>query len=255
MEYYVYVYYYENEPIYVGKGKKNRYLVHLKRCLNENVKKTPFYDKLNYILKKGEKPEIKIIFSGLTEDESLLKERELQILYGSKFDGTGTLFNFIECGVKNPVLFGDKNPMKGKSIFEVWVEKYGVEIAENKMKIYKEKMSQIISGRKLNESVKEKMSESKRKYWENLSDESKNEFRDKISKSHTNERRLKSSENLSKINKKRTGINSPKSKKCFIDGIIYNSIKEVCEKFNFKNHNTVINRIKSKNFPNWSYYS
>lgn len=206
------------------------------------------------MLKNGEVPEIKIIFSNLTEDESLIKERELQILYGSKFDGTGTLLNLIECGVKNPVLFGDKNPMKGKSIFQVWVEKYGIEIAEEKMKNYKEKMSKTISGRKLPELIKEKISNGKKKYWDDLSDDLKNDFSNKISKSHTEERRLKSSENLSKINRNRTGINSPKSRKCIIDGVIYNSIREVCEKYNFRNHNTVTNRIKSINFPNWNYF-
>ena len=90
MEYYVYVYYFEDKPIYVGKGKKSRYLVHLKKCLNENSSQTPFYDKLKKILSKGKKPTIEIVLSGLTEVVALFEERKLQLKFGSKLDGTGS---------------------------------------------------------------------------------------------------------------------------------------------------------------------
>jgi hypothetical protein len=254
MEYYVYVYFFNGEPIYVGKGKNNRYIVHLKRCLNDNVKKTPFYDKLKYILNNGHKPEIKILFSNMTEDDALLKERELQIMYGSKLDNTGTLYNYIECGLKNPSLFGDKNPMKGKNIFQVWGEKYDKEVVNNKIIEYKRKMSQIVSGRTISVITKQKISKSKKQYWDNLDESIKDNFRKKISETHTEDRKKKSRKKMIEINKKMVGGNHPRSKKCLIDDKIFNSIKEVCLEYGFKNHNTVINRIKSNRYPKWVYY-
>lgn len=42
---------------------------------------------------------------------------------------------------------GDKNPMYGKSIYEVWVEKYGREEADNREKKRREKLSKSLKGR------------------------------------------------------------------------------------------------------------
>jgi hypothetical protein len=255
MEFYVYIYFYKNIPIYVGKGKNNRCRVHLKRCLNYPLGKSPFYDKLKKILTNGETPQIKIEFSGLTEENALIEERNLQVKYGSKLDGTGTLYNYVECGRKNPILIGDKNPMKDKSIFDVWVEKYGDEITKQKKDEYSKKMSKIVSGRTHNDSTKEIMRNKKKSYWDNLTESEINSFRKKISESHTNERKNKFVETTIKLNKSRTGEKHHNSVKCLIDGVVYNSISEVCKKYGFKNHNAVTNRLKSINFPTWNYYN
>jgi hypothetical protein len=41
---------------------------------------------------------------------------------------------------------GEKNPMYGKSVYSVWVEKFGKEIADEKMYSYKNKISKVTSG-------------------------------------------------------------------------------------------------------------
>jgi hypothetical protein len=255
MEYYVYIYYYGSVPIYVGKGKNNRYLVHLNKCVNVKSGKTPFYDKLKNILDSGEKPNIEIFLSGLTEEMSLVEERKLQIKFGSKFDGTGTLYNYAECGRKNPVLKGDKNPMAGRHIFDIWEQKYGNEVTKQKKEEYSKKMSKVVSGRTHDETTKEIMKSRKKNYWNNLSELDKELFKQKISESHTNERKEKFKDMMIQKNKNRKGEKHHKSVKCIVDGIIFNSLNEVCVHFGFKNHNTVTNRLKSINFPNWNYYN
>jgi hypothetical protein len=42
---------------------------------------------------------------------------------------------------------GDKNGMFGKTFYEVWVEKYGIEIANEKMISFKQKLSKNVSGK------------------------------------------------------------------------------------------------------------
>ena len=43
---------------------------------------------------------------------------------------------------------GDKNPMFGRTFYDVWIEKYGREIADEKLKEYKLKKSNMSSGEK-----------------------------------------------------------------------------------------------------------
>jgi hypothetical protein len=255
MEYYVYVYYFDDKPIYVGKGKKRRYLVHLKKCLNENSAQTPFYDKLKKILSEGKEPKIEIVLSGLTEEVALSEERKLQLKFGSKLDGTGSLYNYIECGKKNPILNGDKNPMFGKNIFDVWEEKYGLEISEQKKIEYSKKMSVIVSGRTHSNETKDKMKNKRKEFWQEIDEIDLLNFKYKISQTHTEERRQKMKEILKNRNKKMKGKNHPKSVKCIIEGKIFDSISEVCVYYGFKNHNSVIYRLKSINFSDWNYYN
>ena len=40
---------------------------------------------------------------------------------------------------------GNKNPMYGKSVYDVWVTKYGIEIANHKMEQYRKKQSKLNS--------------------------------------------------------------------------------------------------------------
>lgn len=42
---------------------------------------------------------------------------------------------------------GDKNPMSGKKVFDIWVEKYGLEEAKIKQEKWKEKLSKRFSGK------------------------------------------------------------------------------------------------------------
>jgi len=43
---------------------------------------------------------------------------------------------------------GEKNPMYGRSVYSIWVEKWGKEVADEKMSSYKAKISKVTSGGK-----------------------------------------------------------------------------------------------------------
>lgn len=253
MIYYVYVYYDGDIPIYVGKGKNNRYKVHLKKFLNVKKGKIPFYDKLHKMKSDGKEPVIIIIEKNLSEEDALKKEKEYYKKFGTVFNGDGTLYNYNECGVKNPILKGKKNPMYKKSLFSVWVKKYGEDSANDKMKKYRKNMSKSTKGRKQTNVTKQKIQNQKQKYWDELSTDDKIKFKKTISESHTKKRKFDASQRMINLNKEMKGEKHPKSKKCLVEGKIYNSILEVCSVYNFKNHNTVRYRLNSDNFPEWKY--
>jgi len=46
-------------------------------------------------------------------------------------------------------LSGDKNPMKGKSFYDTWVEKYGEDVAKEKLQLYKDNKKKNIALKKL----------------------------------------------------------------------------------------------------------
>lgn len=252
--YYVYVYYDGEIPIYVGKGKNNRYKEHLKRCFKQKRGTSPFYDKIRKMINSGNPPLIKIIREEMVESEALELEREKEIEFGTVLNKTGTLLNISQCGNKNPILFGNKNPMFGKSIFDVWKENYTEEEFQLKLQNYTESLSKSLSGKNHTEETKEKQSKKRREYFENLTLEKKSERSENISKSFTEERKETLRQKMIERNKKSTGKDSSKSRKCIIEGVIYNSIKEVQEKYEIKNHNGVRYRIKSNNFKDWNWY-
>lgn len=253
-QYYVYVYYHNEIPIYVGKGKGNRSHIHLKKCMIQKPGTLPFYDKLRSIISNGEMPEIKIIQDNLTNEESLKLEREIEIKIGTVREKTGTLLNQIECGIINPILSGDKNGMYGLSLYENWIIKHGKEIADQKMQKYIANMGKAIRGKNHSKESKDKMSIARKEWHLNLDENTKKLRADNISKSWTEERSKSQSLKLIELNKHRTGKFHHKSKSCIIEGKYFNSIKEVQETYGFKNHNTIRFRLKSSNFPDWNYF-
>ena len=108
MEYYIYVYFdtrkkglykFENfifnyEPIYIGKGTKNRVKRHLTICKNS---KTHFHNKLSLIISEGYEPKYEILKNNLTESEALNEEIRLIKLIGREING-GTLTNLTDGG-------------------------------------------------------------------------------------------------------------------------------------------------------------
>jgi len=66
---------------------------------------------------------------------------------------------------------GEKNPMYGRTPYDIWVLKFGKEIADQKQKTANEKHSKsmmgVHKGRIVSEETKRKMSESAKKRWEN----------------------------------------------------------------------------------------
>jgi hypothetical protein len=252
--YYVYVYYDGEIPIYVGKGKNNRYKDHLSRCFKQKRGSNLFYDKLRKILNSGGFPKIEIIKEGMTEEEALELERKKEQEFGTVLNKTGTLLNIAPCGNKNPVLIGDKNPMFGKNIFGEWEKKYDKEQLEKKIKEYSLNMSISLSGKIHTKETKEKQSRKRKEYFEKISEEEREKRSENISKSFTEERREDLRKKMIERNKKSSGKNSSRSRKCIVEGNIYDSIKEVQTKYEIKNHNTVRYRINSNKFKDWNWY-
>jgi hypothetical protein len=62
------------------------------------------------------------------------------------------------------IINGKNNPMFGKSLHDVWSEKYGKEIADKKLQEMKLKMSIVHLGSKRNQIVKQKMSKKRKEY-------------------------------------------------------------------------------------------
>ena len=89
-EFYTYTYFYNDVPIYVGKGKENRYRDHFNN-------KTRLGNFLCKRLREGLRlvPDITYFEN---EKEALDYEIELISFYGRDDTGTGTLFNLTEGG-------------------------------------------------------------------------------------------------------------------------------------------------------------
>lgn len=84
------------EPFYIGKGKKNRCIVHLKECYNKNIF---FKRKINKIIKTtGDAPIIIKIEENLEEDCAFELEKKLIKLIGRHDLGLGTLVNMTDGG-------------------------------------------------------------------------------------------------------------------------------------------------------------
>lgn len=252
--YYVYVYYNGEIPIYVGKGKNNRYKDHLRRCFRKKKGTHLFYDKIRKMINSGNPPGIKIISDNMSEIESLKLERIKELEFGTVLNGTGSLLNVAPCGNKNPVLKGEKSPMFGKNLFEIWRKKYTEEEFQNRVREYRITLSNSLLGKKHTEETKEKQSKKRKEYFENLDIEKKNRRAENISNSFTEERKKELRQKMIERNKKSIGKFSPKSRKCLIEGTVYDSIKEVQEKYTMKNHNAVRYRINSNNFKDWNWY-
>jgi hypothetical protein len=118
-------YEFKYEPIYVGKGIRNRMNQHLS---NVNKNKTSlFYNKLRKIINSGFEPIRVKLIEGLNEYESLLMEIMLIKLIGRIDIETGTLCNMTEGGEVgfkrteeskrrlSESKRGEKNPMFGKT--------------------------------------------------------------------------------------------------------------------------------------------
>ncbi len=107
-KYYVYVYMdpripgkfifsdleFEFQPIYVGKGTKDRVKRHL---FLYKERKTHFHNKLALIIKEGYQPSYKIVKENLSEEESFKEERRIISIIGRQDNG-GMLTNLTDGG-------------------------------------------------------------------------------------------------------------------------------------------------------------
>lgn len=177
-KYYVYVYLdprkkgefsygdykFEYEPIYIGKGVRNRINQHL---INVNKGKTSlFYNKLRKIIKDGFTPiSIKLI-ENLTEYDSLIYEKDLINLIGRVDIETGSLCNMTEGGEVgftrteesrkklSESKKGEKNPMYGKTTSEKQKESVKEAHKLGKIKLTDEGRIKIIENNKKRKGVK-----------------------------------------------------------------------------------------------------
>jgi hypothetical protein len=96
--YYVYGYYHNNIPIYIGCGKGNRYKCHLRDCYGKESYNLYFYNKLRNLLNNNEKIEIKLLRKNINFKESRLIEQIFIELCGRKDLKKGSLYNLTNGG-------------------------------------------------------------------------------------------------------------------------------------------------------------
>lgn len=96
--YYVYGYYQNEIPFYIGCGKRERVYKHLKDCYKKDRKNLYFYNKLRKILENNEEFDIKILKNNLSYKDSRTIEQILIEFCGRKNINTGTLYNLTDGG-------------------------------------------------------------------------------------------------------------------------------------------------------------
>ena len=109
--YYVYIYlnpnisgnfryddfFFEYEPFYVGKGKRNRDVSHLKMTGSNQTK----IEVIRQILNAGKKPVIQRLFTNLSNEEAIVKEKIVIDVIGKRRNNTGPLLNFKDGGYRD----------------------------------------------------------------------------------------------------------------------------------------------------------
>jgi hypothetical protein len=136
-EYYTYIYYdplRNNEPIYVGKGTKDRAWSHLTRK-DEHA----FTERLAVLEYRQAKPIIGI-YGGLTEDEAYSLEERLVTEIGRINIGTGSLLNKIPGG---RCKFFEEPYLTEEELKEI--EDYRKSLASKRKspRVYKEKIPKV----------------------------------------------------------------------------------------------------------------
>jgi hypothetical protein len=110
----VYRYVSENTVIYVGMGKPGRAEHHFKGCFWR--KRTPFYNKLQKLIRTSTPVEVEIIWECESREEAAAKEREFIDLYGRRHLG-GLLWN-LAVGGEGCSLDGDALKKRNAAIKE-----------------------------------------------------------------------------------------------------------------------------------------
>ena len=103
-KFYVYAYFCPetHEPFYIGKGTGKRAWKHITEVVNNTTPTNRLrFSKIKRILEGGGEPIVRILFDGLLEDESLIKEASLIAHYGRKITRDGVLCNMAEYGLSS----------------------------------------------------------------------------------------------------------------------------------------------------------
>lgn len=176
---------YKYEPIYVGKGTGSRIYHHITpKMLEINNHRYNLFNKIINKIGKGayKKSYIVKVKDNLTNDEALDLEYDIMHELGTRYDihpqiKRGPLLNFTLCGVPNPILYGENNPMYGISIYDKWESQYSPEIFNKMVKEHRKllKTNAKIFWSNLNnnnddyETYCKKVKKGVHKYWNSLS--------------------------------------------------------------------------------------
>lgn len=150
--FYTYIYYdpsRNNEPIYVGKGCRGRYVDHIK-MMNKG-KRHPFIQRLEFMQKNNTTPIIGV-YAGLDEEIALFLEEELILKFRLKSQG-GTLLNLKTTGNIAPAGGWKLSEETKNRMRAAHRGKKGTPHTD-KAKI---KISEALKGRKHSEETKEKI--------------------------------------------------------------------------------------------------
>lgn len=99
MNYYVYIYYRDDTPIYVGLGRAARDISHLKRVKKQQPLVNPHLENtLKKMLLDGIEPRIIRHVDGLSKEDAARMEQHLIATFGRRDLGTGTLTNMTGGG-------------------------------------------------------------------------------------------------------------------------------------------------------------
>jgi|694.fasta_scaffold05410_35 hypothetical protein len=177
--YYVYIYRdpKNNIPFYVGKGKNNRIFDLLKESKSNNIEFNYLkHKKVREILSKDLEPLIEYHSRNLSEIQAYKLEEKLIKKYGRICTNNGCLTNLTSGGegIKNITedarkkmshnkgkKFSDEtkkkmsenNIMNIKKVFEIWVEKYGLDEAIKKENERRKKIGTYVSNRYKNKKL------------------------------------------------------------------------------------------------------
>jgi len=166
------------EPFYVGKGTRTRFYDHINESKRTQKYKNAYKTSkiLKIIKETGDIPIIVFIKKAITNSSSKRLERLLISKIGRADKKIGPLTNMTDGGegcsgriVSQNVIDssrkiglkfkGEKNPMYKRTIYECWVEKYGKQIADEKMISYKNNMSKTLQERPHDPGNKTKLSQ------------------------------------------------------------------------------------------------
>ena len=198
-------YNFEAEPFYVGKGKNDRYVSHLKYCFKYD---NYFYRKLRKIKRETKKDPIIIkVKENISEKDAFIFEKDLIRKIGRK--GIGPLTNFTDGG---DGISGFKHSQKTKlKIRESHIGLKHTNETKRKMKLSaknkpsisdetRKKISDSKKGKKLSEETKEKIR--MQKGWKHSEESRKKMSNSQKGRKHSKETKIKireSSQNNWKI--------------------------------------------------------
>lgn len=161
------------EPFYIGKGKNNRILYHMRKY---KLKNSHLHKRIFKIKESGLDPHIQKIFDNLSEPESLEIEKKLILKIGKRNNKTGTLCNISDGGEGTCGVGGELHPNWGKSRSQETRNKISERLKVNNP-MHRKEVSESVrlknigrtpwnKGKKTDESVKKKLSEKKLKYFD-----------------------------------------------------------------------------------------